>query len=42
MEQNRYRELVVSYAKVMDFIYRIKPKNATNFNYKQMKSLLGD
>lgn len=40
MEKNRYRILVGSDAKFMDFIYRLAPKFAAGFIYKQMKSLL--
>jgi hypothetical protein len=32
--------LVGSDAKFMDFIYRLNPKGAAGFIYKQMKSLL--
>ncbi len=40
MEQDRYRILVGQDAKFMDFIYRLNPKGAAGFIYKQMKSLL--
>lgn len=40
IEQNRYRVLVGSDAKLMDAIYRLSPKRAANFIFKQMKSLL--
>jgi len=40
MEKNRYRVLVGSDAKFMDFIYRLNPKFAAKFIFKQMKSLL--
>ncbi|HKY53247.1 MAG TPA: SDR family oxidoreductase [Anaerolineales bacterium] len=40
VEQNRYRVLVGSDARFMDFIYRLNPQRAANFIYKQMKSLL--
>jgi short-subunit dehydrogenase len=40
IEQNRYRVLVGSDAKFMDFIYRLSPQRAANFIYQQMKSLL--
>ncbi len=40
MENNKYRVLVGSDAKFMDFIYRLHPKFAAEFIYKKMKSLL--
>ena len=40
MEKNAYRVLVGSDSKFMDFIYRLHPKFAAGFIYKQMKSLL--
>lgn len=40
MEGNRYSVLVGSDAKLMNFIYRLNPKGAAEFIYKQMKSLL--
>jgi short-subunit dehydrogenase len=40
MEKNAYRVLVGSDSKFMDFIYRLNPKFAAGFIYKQMKSLL--
>jgi NADP-dependent 3-hydroxy acid dehydrogenase YdfG len=40
MEQDRYSVLVGSDARFMDFIYRLSPKGAAGFIYKQMKSLL--
>lgn len=40
MEANRYRILVGSDAKFMDFIYRLAPEFAAKFIFKQMKSLL--
>ncbi len=40
MEKNKYRVLVGSDSKFMDFIYRLNPKFAAKFIYKQMKSLL--
>jgi short-subunit dehydrogenase len=40
MEANRYRVLVGSDSKFMDFIYRLEPQRAARFIYKQMKSLL--
>ena len=41
IEKNKYRVLVGSDAKFMDFLYRLNPKNAAGFIYKQMKDLLG-
>jgi short-subunit dehydrogenase len=40
MEKNAYRVLVGSDSKFMDFLYRLNPKYAAGFIYKQMKSLL--
>jgi short-subunit dehydrogenase len=40
MERNAYRVLVGSDAKFMDFLYRLHPKFAAEFIYKQMKTLL--
>jgi NADP-dependent 3-hydroxy acid dehydrogenase YdfG len=40
MEHDRYSVLVGSDARFMDFIYRLNPKGAASFIYKQMKSLL--
>ena len=40
IEQDRYSVLVGSDARFMDFIYRLNPKAAAGFIYKQMKSLL--
>ncbi|MFT3895323.1 MAG: SDR family NAD(P)-dependent oxidoreductase [Anaerolineales bacterium] len=40
IEKDRYSVLVGSDARFMDFIYRLNPKNAAEFIYKQMKSLL--
>ena len=40
IEKDRYSVLVGSDAKFMDFIYRVNPKGAAEFIYKQMKSLL--
>ena len=40
IEKDRYSVLVGSDAKFMDFIYRLNPKGAAGFIYKQMKSLL--
>ena len=42
IEQDRYRVLVGSDSRLMDFIYRLNPNYAAGFIYKQMKSLLGD
>jgi len=40
IEQDRYSVFVGSDAKFMDFIYRLNPKRAARYIYKQMKSLL--
>jgi short-subunit dehydrogenase len=40
IEQNRYRVLVGSDSAFMDFIYRLSPRRAANYIFKQMKSLL--
>lgn len=40
IEQDRYSVLVGSDARFMDFIYRLNPKGAAGFIYKQMQSLL--
>lgn len=40
MERNRYRILVGSDARLMDFLYRLSPEYAARLIYKQMKSLL--
>jgi len=40
MEKDKYRVLVGQDAKFMDFIYRLNPRFAAGFIYKQMKSLL--
>jgi NADP-dependent 3-hydroxy acid dehydrogenase YdfG len=40
IEQDRYSVLVGSDARFMDFLYRLNPKGAAGFIYKQMKSLL--
>jgi hypothetical protein len=40
MEQNRYRVLVGSDSRLMDFLYRVSPKYAANLIFKQMESLL--
>lgn len=42
MEQNRFRVLVGSDARLMDFLYRLSPERAARFIYRQMRSLLGD
>lgn len=41
MEQNRFRVLVGSDARLMDFLYRLSPERAARFIYRQMRSLLG-
>lgn len=40
MEQNRYRVLVGSDARLMDLIYRLSPQRAANYIFKQMQNLL--
>lgn len=40
MEKDKYRVLVGSDAKLMDFLMRLNPKSAAKFIYDQMKSLL--
>lgn len=40
IEQNRYRVLVGSDAKLMDFLCRLSPQRAAKFIFKQMQSLL--
>jgi short-subunit dehydrogenase len=40
IEKDRYRVLVGSDSKLMDFIYRLNPEWAAGFIYKQMKYLL--
>lgn len=40
IEKDNYRVLVGSDAKLMDMLYRLSPRHAANFIYKQMKSLL--
>jgi short-subunit dehydrogenase len=40
IEKDKFRVLVGSDASFMDMLYRFSPKFATNFIYKQMKSLL--
>jgi short-subunit dehydrogenase len=42
MEKDRYRVLVGSDSKFMDFIYRLNPQRAANFIFQQMKSLLSE
>lgn len=41
VEQNRFRVLVGSDAKLMDFLYRLNPGYAARLIYRRMKSLLG-
>lgn len=40
MERNKYRVLIGSDAKLMDFLSRVAPQQAARFIYKQMGSLL--
>lgn len=40
MEQNRFRVLVGKDAKLMDMLYRLNPRRAAGFIYKQMQALL--
>lgn len=40
VERNKFRVLVGSDARFMDFLFRFNPKFATEFIFKQMKSLL--
>ncbi|HEY4325010.1 MAG TPA: SDR family NAD(P)-dependent oxidoreductase [Mucilaginibacter sp.] len=40
IEKNRYRVLVGKDARLMDFIYRLKPESAANFINNKMKGLL--
>lgn len=40
MEQNRFRVLVGKDAKLMDMLYRLNPRRAAGFIYKQMRALL--
>lgn len=40
IEKNRYRVLVGSDSRFMDFLYRFNPQYAANFIFNQMKSLL--
>jgi len=42
IEKDRYRVLVGSDSVFMDFIYRISPRRAANFIFKQMQSLLSE
>ncbi|MBI9052092.1 MAG: SDR family NAD(P)-dependent oxidoreductase [Anaerolineaceae bacterium] len=42
IEKDKYRVLVGSDASFMDFLYRLNPKGAAGFIYKQMKELLPD
>ena len=42
IEKDRYRVLVGSDSAFMDLIYRISPKRAANFIFKQMQSLLSE
>ncbi len=42
IERDQYRVLVGSDAKFMDFIYRLNPKRAANFIFKQMQALLSE
>jgi short-subunit dehydrogenase len=41
IEKNKFHVLVGSDAKFMDVIYRLNPKRAAGFIYKQMRDLLG-
>jgi len=41
MEQNQYRVLVGSDAKMLDRLYRLHPRRAAGFLANQMKDLLG-
>ena len=41
IEKNRFRALVGSDARLMDFLYRLAPRRAAKFIFKQMESLLG-
>ena len=40
MEKNKFRVLVGSDAKMMDFLYRLMPEKAANLIFSQMKTLL--
>ena len=42
MEKNAYRVLVGRDAKLMDILYRVYPKGASNFIARQMKGLIPD
>jgi len=42
IEKDRYRVLVGTDSRFMDLIYRISPKRAANFIFKQMQSLLSE
>lgn len=42
MEKNKYRVLVGSDAKLMDFLSRLMPERAAKFIYSRMGALLGD
>jgi short-subunit dehydrogenase len=42
IERNRYRIVVGSDAAFMDIVYRLNPRRAAQFIYKQMKSLLSE
>ncbi len=42
MEKNAYRVLIGRDAKLMDVLYRIYPKGASNFIARQMKGLIPD
>jgi short-subunit dehydrogenase len=40
MEKNKFRVLVGSDAKMMDFLYRLMPERAARMIYTQMKAIL--
>lgn len=42
MEKNKYRVLVGSDAKSMDFLTRLMPERAAKIIYNNMRSLLGE
>jgi len=42
IEKNRYRILIGQDARMMDFLYRLSPRRAAGFIYKQMRALLPD
>lgn len=42
IEKDRYSVMVGSDSKMMDFLYRLNPKMAAGFIYKQMRSLLAN